>query len=94
MTRLDDFTDEQLILELAKRGRLRTFSKTFVYYNEMETDERYMAAMENDVIYELVRKADNELCVRNRDRVLTRDEFNRPLQTARRAAMSVLVPKP
>ena len=87
-----EYTDADLIAELRRRGRLCVVGQTSVWYNDLSGDERYMEAMQSDIVAKLARALDNSLCVKNRDRVIARDHCRRPQRTVRYASLMVVEP--
>lgn len=90
---LDDATDDDLIAELKRRGRLRTAARTTVFYNELAFDEQYMETVNRDLTTSLVQLVENSLCFSYRERTIKRDSFGRSVQMARKASMTVLLPE-
>lgn len=90
---LRTFTTGDLIAELRRRGRVRTVSNSTTYYNELSNDDRYMESIYADMVRAMAHALNNKLYIGCEDRVVARDADDRPIRTARHAAITVIVPE-
>ena len=93
MNILEAVPTKALLEELRLRKRIRIVSVRSTFFNEHAEDPKYVRSMESELISRVGAGLHNELCITFEDRVLSRDDANRPTRTTREASLMVLVPE-
>jgi hypothetical protein len=86
-------TTADLIAELRRRKRIRVLKITSTFFNENSEDTKYMRVMDSELVSRIGAGLHNELYITFEDRVIGRDDDDRPVRTEREASLMVLVPE-